>query len=257
MCLILHILLVVFEVRLMKKYDFSLDGIPISVITSEDSMTVRRAVADSLCDGGYAVFIYPVDNADFGITCIDKNNIEITEPYLPLTALFCFFKDVRHLPDITLEVLHQGIVYEVVLHGGKIKFDVNVGKCKIICTKTAVFDGGIEIFADVMNDGNVCVCTLCHDCDLFGLDRLGELPLRLGMRRDTPAVAISYDGTDCIKCVSAIPFYRAVAFAVSLLKRSGNRLSTGNYTAVINSFEHSFSVCADKLTFYPNIKYLY
>ena len=256
MCLILHILLVVFEVRLMKKYDFSLDGIPISVITLSDPMTVRQAVADSLCDG-YAVFIYPECDADFGVLCIDKNNIEPREPYLALTALSCFFSAVRHLPQIAFNVLYRGVIHELAVHDGERNFSVNGGKCKILCTKTVKYADGVEVTSYIIGVENTCICTVCNDSDLFCTERLLELARLAGVDRNTPSVAIS--GGECIrvKSVGAIPYYLALAYADSLLLHTGRRSPLGINTALVNGREHTFLLSSDKLTFYPNIKYLY
>ena len=256
MCFISHILLVVFEVKLMKKYDFSLDEIPISVITLSDPKTVRQAVANSLYDG-YAVFVYPECGADFGVLCIDKNNIEPREPYLPLTALSCFFSAVRRLPQITFDVLYRGVVYEVPVFNGERKFSVNSGKCKILCAKTVKFDDGIEITAYVVSGEDTCICTLCHDSDLFCFEHLFELVTLMGMGRNTPVIAVSCGESLRLKFIGAVPYYQAVAYANVLLTHLGARLNTGTNTAFVNGREHTFLLSSDKLTFYPNIKYLY
>lgn len=241
----------------MKKYDFSFDKIPVSVITDVLDMTVRQAVADTLCDGGYAVLVYPDADVDFGALCIDKNNLELREPHLALAALSCFFKEIRHLPDIKFEVTYRGKVYELDINDDRKKFTVNVGKCKIICAKTVKFDDLSEIDVYVGDNGYEYACTVCHDCEHFLTDRLSLIPSLIGMRRDTPAVAVSFGDTVNIKSVGAIPFYDALAIGLSTLSRSGTDIPRGAFCARINSFEHSACYSSGKLTFYPDIKYLY
>ena len=241
----------------MKKYDFSLDGIPISVITEGLDTTVRRAVADTLCDGGYAVIVYPDETADFGVTCIDKNNLELREPHLALAALSCFFKKVRRFPDITLDLTYCGERHELIIDGERKSFTVNVGKCKFICAKTAKFPDGIELCADVVDCGYGCVSTLCYNCECFDAGRLRRLPTLLGMRHDTPAVAISYAEKLCVRTTGAIPFYDAVAVAVSMLVRSCVPVAYGPLVACVDDCEHEICYSSGRLSFYPNIKYLY
>ena len=238
----------------MIKYDFSLDGIPISVVPAP--LTVRRAVADSLSDGGYAVIVYPVDGADFGVTCIDKNGAELREEHIPLVAISRFFKDVRHFPNITLEVLFRGVLYNVSVGADVNKFSVNVGKCKFICAKTVVFSDGVEIEADVIDDGDACICTVCADTETFSDERLCDLGRHLVMKAAAPALAVSVAEVIRVKCVGSLPFYRATAIALATLTRRGARFLDGTYTAEVDGKAHSFYHSAGKLTFYPNIKYL-
>ena len=255
MCFISHILLVVFEVRLMKKYDLLLDGIPISVIS--EGVTERRVVADTVCDGGYAVIVSPCECADFSVTCIDKNNLELREPYLVFMALSCFFKTVRGFPDITLDVLYRGDFYEMPIDDGEKKFTVNVGKCKILCTKTVEFDDGIAVSVDVINCGYPCACVLCRDSELFSKSRLSKIPSLVGMGRDASAIAASYDEILRIRCCGPIPYYSAVSAAISSLLASGVAFIDSTFVASVDGREHRLSYSRGVLTFYPNIKYLY
>ena len=241
----------------MKKYDFSLDGIPISVITEALDTTVRRAVADTLSDGGYAVLVYPDEATDFAVTCIDKNNLELREPHLALAALSCFFKEVRRFPDITFDLTYCGERYELIVDGERKNFTVNVGKCKFICAKTVKFPDGIELCADIFNCGYECVATLCYSCGHFDAERLRLLPTLLGMRRDTPAVAISYAEKLCVRTTGAIPFYDAVAVAISALGRGCVPVACGPIVACVDDCEHETYYSSGRLCFYPNIKYLY
>ena len=238
----------------MIKYDFLFDGIPISVVSAP--LTARRAVADLLCEGGYAVIVYPVDGADFAALCIDMNDTELREGHVPLAVLSRFFKDVRHYPNVTLEVLYQGNIYNVSVGAEIDKFTVNVGKCKIICAKTVAFDDGIDIVVDVVDDGDVCVSTVCADCDSFSSERLAEVGWRLGMSVCTPAVAVSIGDVIRARSVGSLPFYRVAAIAISALTRRGVQLADGTYTVEVDGRSHSLYHRAGKLTFYPNIKYL-
>ena len=94
----------------MEKYDILLDGLPVTVITAHSAPRTSREGAS-----GYTVYVYPVSDADVGATCIDKNDVELREPHLPLAALYHFFKEVRHLPDVTLDVMIGDKVYELSL----------------------------------------------------------------------------------------------------------------------------------------------
>ena len=238
----------------MIKYDFSLDGIPVSVVSAP--LTVRRAVAESLADDGYAVIVYPVDGADFGVACIDKNGAELREGHIPLMAISRFFKDVRHFPNITVEVLFGGVLYNVSVGAEVNKFSVNLGKCKFICAKTVEFGDGVQIEADIIDDGEACICTVCADSEVFSRDRLGELSRRLGMKSEVPALAVSVGEVIRVRSVGTLPFYRAMTVALSTLARHGARFLDGTYTAEVDGKAHSFYHSAGKLTFYPNIKYL-
>lgn len=239
----------------MKKYDLLLDEIPISVIP--EVVTERRAVADTLCDGGYAVILSPSDCADFGVLCIDKNNLELREPYLPFAALSCFFKTVRCFPDITLDVLYRGVFYEIPINDMDKKFTVNIGKCKILCTKTVKSEDEIEFSVDVTNDAYPCATVLCRDSELFSKSRLSKIPSLVGMGRDASAIAVSYDEILRIRCCGPIPYYSAVSAAISSLLAGGVAFIDSTFVASVDGREHRLSYSRGVLTFYPNIKYLY
>ena len=240
----------------MKKYDLSLDGIPMSVYPMEHKPTELKTIANGLIGDGLAVALYPEDNADFGVTCIDKSNIELREPYLPLAALSCFFKSARSLPDISFEVLYRGRIYELPVQDKPRDFSVNVGKCKFMCSKTAKYPDGVEIAADVIDGGIACVTTVCRDSDLFGVERLSALSSILGMKTDTPAIAISFDGVVRLKYSGTLPFYDAVSLAVFSLVRRGRDIPPGKLTATVNGRDHTFRHLAGRLTFTLDVKYL-
>ena len=200
--------------------------------------------------------IYPVSEADLGVTCIDKNEREPGEPHIAMAALLSFFKAVRRLPDVTLDILYRAKVYEISIGIDEHKFSVNVGKCKFICAKTVEFGDGVQIEADVIDDGEACICTVCADSEVFSRERLGELSRRLGMKSEVPALAVSVGEVIRVRSVGTLPFYRAMTVALSTLARHGARFLDGTYTAEVDGKAHSFYHSAGKLTFYPNIKYL-
>lgn len=253
----MHILLTVFEVRLMRKYDFSLDTIPVSVITLDAPLSDRSEVMRGIPCGGYAVMIYPVSEADLGVTCIDKNEREPGEPHIAMAALLSFFKAVRRLPDVTLDMLYRAKVYEISIGTDEHKFSVNVGKCKFICAKTVDFDDGIMLSADVVDCDGACVSTVCHDSECFCVDRLARLSALSGLRRDAPAVAVSCDTGIRVRSVGGLPFYSALSVALGTLCRGGYLPPVGIFDAFVDGVGHRVSCSAGRLTFYPDIKYLY
>ena len=240
----------------MKKYDLSLDGIPMSVYPMERKPTELKPIAQELVGDGLAVALYPEGNADFGVTCIDKNNIELREPYLPIAALSCFFKSARSFPDISFEVLYRGALYELNVCDKPYEFSVNVGKCKFMCSKTAVYPDKVEVRADAVALDKACITTVCYDSELFDSDRLSALTAILGMSIDTPAVAISFDGGLRLKYNGRLPFYDAVSLAVFSLERRRELIPSGKLLATVNGREHAFRYSAGRLSFTLNAKYL-
>ena len=240
----------------MQKYDLSLDTIPITVYSMEHEVRQSDEICAALCEAGLAVCVYPVTCADFGITCISKNNLDLREPHIPLAALSCFFKRVRGLPNISFNVVFQGKSYELAVNDKQYDFTVNVGKCKFLCAKILNFSDGVELSADVIKNGIPCMCTLCHDVDTFDAEGLSTLPTHLGMKRDAPAIAASYCDFLKIKCHGALPFYDAALVAISTLERHGITLPSGKGALTVNGREHAFSHYAGRLTFYPHVKYL-
>ena len=241
----------------MERFIFWVDGARAFIYSQfgEDDDVHRRC--ELLTDGELAVVIYPEREADFFVECFDKSGGEIREPYIALAVLSHFFSRVRGLPDITFDVLYRGNFCELVVSGDAVKFSVNVGKCKLLCTKTAIFSDGVEIYADLISLGSEVVSVVCTDSDLFDHARLALLPEILGMRVGAPALAVSFDGEMRIRTTRDIPYYDAVAVgAFSLLER-GTDIPGGRLTAHVNGRCYTFSLSDGVLTFYPDIKYLY
>ena len=240
----------------MKKYDFSLDGIPISVYSCEDVTLKRDEVRNFLPDCGYAVIMYPSTLADIGTLCFDKNNFEPREPHIPIVALSCFFRDVRGLPDISLEVEYLGNVYDMPITGKGAGFSVNLGKCKFLCAKTAEFNDGTQISVDILDNGAACIVAVCYDSEMFSREKLSRLSSLLGMSSNTPAVAVSFNGDIHLSTVGSIAYYDAISYAVIALERHGITVPRGRLCAGMGENVHSFAHYHGQLEFYPDIKYL-
>ena len=235
----------------MKKYDFLLDEIPISVMP--EVVTERRAVADTLCDGGYAVILSPSDCADFGVLCIDKNNLELRELYLPFAALSCFFGKVLCYPKMTLEVKYRGKMYELPLSDNRPKFSVNVGKSKIKCAKTVKFADGIEVIARAVDCENAVITVLCHDSDLFDEGRLRLLLPSFVGEGARSSIAVSYTDKMRIKTVGKPLVYEAITAGLVTLSIEGIRLPDGECASLVDGKEFVFFKEKGNLTFYPEI----
>ena len=241
----------------MKKYDFSLDGILVSVITELDPLTEPWVTEDTTYAEDYRVFLYPVENADFGVRCVNKNNCEIREPHIPLAALSCFFKEVRHFPDVTLEILLWDKAYELRLGDDAVDFTVNVGKCKLLCTKTAKFADGIEVEANIILNEDTYAVVVCEDCESFNSDKLRRISEMIGMKRNTPIIACSFDSSVRLVTVGAIPFYNAIACVIPLLPKCHEVTDYGGLLVSVNGRSHNVFLDGANLRFSPSIKYLY
>ena len=240
----------------MRKYDFLIDKKIVSVYPMQLKDEDINSVRESLSDSAYAVCIYPVSDADYAVLCFDKNNREPREPHLPFAALSCFFRDVRGLPGVMFEVLYRGRRYELSASGNDYEFEVNVGKCKILCTKTVVYDDGITVVADAIDMQDTSLFVLCHDADLFESARLSSLPMHCGMELDSSVCALSLDTELRIKAHGSIQFYDAIAKACVILGERGTKLPLGMMSARVNGSVHRFLRSAETLTFYPEIKSL-
>ena len=148
-------------------------------------------------------------------------------------------------------------MYEISIGTDEHKFSVNVGKCKFICAKTVDFDDGITLSADVVDCDGACVSTVCHDSECFCVDRLARLSALSGLRRDAPAVAVSFDTGIRVRSVGGLPFYSALSVAFATLCRGGYLPPVGIFDAFVDGGGHRVSCSAGRLTFYPDIKYLY
>ena len=182
----------------MEKYDFSLYGNTVTVYPiSAVERDIRRAISTasiSLRDDAIGVLVYPVPNADFGITCFDKNDIIPREPQLILAALSCFFKTVRGFPNMELDVLYQGKQYEAVVGEENANELENKNKCKFKYTKTIKFADNTELMIDVYQGEKRIAVVLCEDSDLFD-ERILSLitsPVYAGV---DCAMAVSFDGS--------------------------------------------------------------
>ena len=241
----------------MRCYSFLVDGIRVLVYSPLGERLDVSSVLAGMADGEMTVVIRPDLVADFFVECFDKRGDSPRDGDLALAVLSHFFRVVRGLPSVSLEMMYRGNLHELYIGDGDDKFSVNVGKCKLLCTKTAIFADGVEILVDAVRLGYECACTSCADSDLFATERLSALREAVVMPVGTPAIAVSFDGTMKVRTCGSIPYYDAIAVgAFSLLER-GTDIPGGRLTAHVNGRRYTFSLSDGVLTFYPDIKYLY
>ena len=241
----------------MRSYNFLVDGIRVRLYSPIGAEICRREVTEGMADGELAVVIRPDSGADFTLDCFDKIGVEPGDPYLALVTLAHFFRAVRGLPAVSFDVAYHGKTYEAYIGNGGEKFLVNVGKCKLLCTKTADFADGVTVCADVILGDYRCVATVCADSDLFGEERLSGLGRAVGEGLGVAALAASFDCALRVKTFGDIPYYDALTVAALALARHGASLPRGRLTAYVNGRCYTLSRSGEVLTFYPNIKYLY
>lgn len=238
----------------MKKYDFLIDEIPVSVFPvgklSEDNSDVLECIFPKQL----AVLIYPAWDADFGVSSYDKNNREPREPILSFAALSCFFGLVRAFPKMTLTLKYQGKIYEMPLGENTFSFATNVGKSKILCTKTLKFSDETEILTRIFQDGIATV--VCQDSDLFDRERMQLIMNSLHREGVRSVIAVSFSESVFIKSVGEMYPYDALSYAVVSLCADGIRLPKEKTVAFFDGVRHEFSYEHGKLTVYPIIKYL-
>ena len=240
----------------MKKYDFSVDGISVSVYPSDYAQKDRVSICESLSGGEYAVLLYPDEQADCYAVCFDKNNNEPREPYICLAALFCFFDRVCAYPKMSIDVKYGGSVYELSLRSNEYKFSDNVGKCKILCTKTVKFADGVEIDAYTVGNDSPVLSLICEDSELFDKERLKLLIASSSFGEVRSAVAISFSDRLRITSLFAPLFYETITAAVSLLLAKGIKLPESENVCLLDGTLHKFAFSNGNLIFYPSVKYI-
>ena len=237
----------------MEKYQFLMDGHPVSVYPFTGASYDRTEALSELKDGELAVVLLPDGDADFLVTSFDKNNSEPREPYFVFAALSCFFKEVRGYPKMALDVKYREKMYEVALSDGKLKISVNVAKSKVLCTKTVKFADGIEIEAHAVDCGNTVVAILCYDADLFDKARLRLLLSSFLDKGARSAAAVSFDGKIRIKTLGQPMVYEAITAGAVALSIGGVRLADGEYACLVDGKEKIFFKDKNNLFFYPRI----
>ncbi len=238
----------------MKKFDFLIDGIPLSVYPADDPVRVREDVRHKLLDGELAVLLYPALDADFGACCFDKNNREPREPALSFAALSCFFSVARGYPKMSADVRYNQKVYELHISGEAPVIAVNSEKCKISYTKVINFADGIEVKAHIAGVDNGIISVVCRDSELFDGERLSVL---LSSQEASAAVAVSLTDRIRIKSAGYPIFSDAVAAGIGALSAEGVCLPEGVSVAELDGREHKLFYSRGKLTFYPIVKFLY
>ena len=241
----------------MRKYQLSVDGDLISVYSCEDAKILREWVLGDMGEGEIAVLLYPVDNADFGALSFDKNNAEPRESQLVLVALSWFFRNVHGYPKMSIDVRINGVMRELNLDNDGLKRSVNIGKCKILCTKTVKFADGIELDVKVARGINTFAAVVCHDAEMFDEGRLRLVLSQLSVDGVDAAVAVSMTDKLMVKCVGGSSFSDALSVSMTVLIAEGIKCKDGAFLCELNR-RKVFLICnGGNITFRPEIKYLY
>ena len=241
----------------MRKYQLSVDGDLISVYSCEDAKILREWVLGDMGEGEIAVLLYPVDDADFGALSFDKNNAEPRESQLVSVALSWFFRNVRGYPKMNIDVRINGAMRELNLDNGGCGCSVNVGKCKIICTKTAKFADGIELDAKIIRSENIFATVVCHDAETFDEGRLRLLLSKLSDDGVDAGIAVSMTDKLTVRCVGEFTFSDALSVSIAALIAEGIKCKDGAFLCELNQ-RKVFLICnGGNISYHPEIKYLY
>lgn len=240
----------------MKKYCFSVDGISVAVFTDCGGIS-RDEILSSLNGGEIAAVLSDGRECDFSLECFDKNENEPREPAPVLAALSYLFLQVRGYPSMTMDISCGTRKYEIELGKNEAyNLSVNIGKCKILYTKTVKFNDEIEIGVNVVNSENPVAAVICEDAEVFDAERLELILESLRHSGIGAAIAVSYDGILRIRSSGDIPFYEAVRAAVCLLRCNGAKLPWDISCALVNARRHKFSLSQGEIIFHPEIKYI-
>lgn len=241
----------------MKKYDFLIDGILVSVYPHWEMDISRYEIADCLSDGRFAVMLYPDSFADYRAVCIDKNNNEPREPHLALAALSCFFFCVRAYPSMTLYIRYFENMFEVCPPvDSRYVFSVNAEKCKILCTKILKYDDGVELTAYEVGKNSSILCFACSDAELFDTEKIYRCLLKDGRASAVAACSYSEDRGLIINSAGDPLFYDVICAASTVLFANGCVLFDGICRAMLDGTEHLFLYSRGRVEFYPEVKYI-
>ena len=241
----------------MRKYQLSVDGDLISVYSCEDAKILREWVPLDMGEGEIAVLLYPVDDADFGALSFDKNNAEPREPQLVVVALSWFFRNVRGYPKMNIDVRINGVMHELNLDYSRLKYSDNIGKCKILCTKTVKFADEIELNIKIVRSENTFATVVCHDAETFNEGRLRLLLSKLFDDGVDAAIAVSMTDRLTARCVGKFSFSDALSVSIAALIAEGIKCKDGAFPCELNR-RKVFLICnGGNVTHHPEIKYLY
>lgn len=239
----------------MKKYSFSVDGIPVGIYSALELEVANDSyLADSDTEG-INVMLTADSQSDFRLEYLDKNNIKPREPHIPLAALFCFLKRVRGYPDMTLDIaIGQGTYKLSLSKTQNYDFTVNDIKCKVLCTKNVDFCDGIGVGVDLVDRYGGCAAVACNDIECFDTSRAVLMLERLREDGISSLVVVSYkDRIGIIARGNIIP-HEAVAIGISYLSSQGVSLPHAKYTASVNGVDIALQLTSRGITFYPEIK---
>ena len=241
----------------MRKYRFSVDEETVSVYPCEDTDTLREYALGDIGEGEIAVLVFPVQDADFGALSFDKNNYRPREPQLTLAALSWFFRNVRGYPKMNIDVRINGVMHELNLDDSSFKYSDNIGKCKILCTKTVKFADEIELNIKIVRSENTFATVVCHDAETFDEGRLRLLLSKLFDDDVDAAIAVSMTDRLTARCVGKFSFSDALSVSIAALIAEGIKCKDGAFPCELNR-RKVFLICNGvNVTYHPEIKYLY
>lgn len=241
----------------MRKYRFCVDGETVSVYPCSDANATREYATRDIGEGEILVLIYPGGDTDFCASSFSNNNSKSREPQLALAALSCFFRGVRGYPKMTVDVMLDGVTYELSLDRLKTEFLINVGKCKILCTKTIKFEDGIEISVGIVQGEGRAAVTVCADSDMVDEGRMRLLLSRLSEYGVDAVLAVSVGDEVRAKCIGEISPIDAIRIIDVVLMAEGMISNGGSYTILLNERRRLLTCREGKILYYPEIKYLY
>ena len=158
---------------------------------------------------------------------------------------------------MTLDLKYRENLHEVSLSDYRPNFSVNVGKSKILCTKTVKFADGIDVRARAVDCPNTIITVSCYDSDLFDRERLELLVSSLFGEGVRAAIAVSFLDKMRIKTFGSPLIYETITAGIAALSADGVRIPNGECVSLVDGVEHVFVNEKGSLTFSPEVKYLY
>ena len=242
----------------MKKYSFLIDGITVTVFPASAYCNGREAILPHLREDEIAALLIPDSRADFIADFFDRNNREPREPNICLSALFCFFKDVRCYPHMQIEICYKGALYMLDINSNSdYKFSVNIGKYKVISKENFKFADGIEVEYYLIGGACPIAVIVCNDSDLFDEAVLSRILMSEKRNGCLSALAVSCSDKFRIKEVGKSYPSEAIAAGLFALSRKGVQIHRDVCEAYINGKKLDFAYSVPILDFYPELKYLY
>ena len=239
----------------MKKYSFSVDGIPVEIYSlSESECATGNDHADSEKKSIKVMLTTDLQN-DFRVEYFSNNNTKPREPHIPIAALSCFFKRVRGYPDMALDIAIDDRVIKLPLKKTQnYNFTVKDIKCKVLCSKSVDFCDGACVAADVIDCCGGCAVSVCNDTECFDISRAALMLERLREDGISSLAVVSYTDRIGVIAVGDINPYEATQIGISVLSSRGVVLAPGRYVASVNGVNIALQRTPSGIVFYPEIK---